>query len=93
MAVSAAPTGVGKVGAVTSTGRLTTTPSFGIREPGSTTSPTPPTPTTVPPSSSPVLFGVSTPSAPRDLSELEAFELKAQKRVGLVLYFQGWAHH
>ena len=44
------------------------------------------------PSPRPVLFGVSTPSGPRDPSEVGAFERDAGKRVGLVMYFQGWAH-
>lgn len=40
-----------------------------------------------------VSFGVSTPAGPDDLSELDTFERDAAKRVGLVSYFQGFAHH
>ena len=52
----------------------------------------PRTPAGVAPSPPAVLFGVSTPSGPRDLSELDAFEANAGKRVGVVMYFQGWAY-
>lgn len=39
------------------------------------------------------MLGVSTPAGAGDLSELEDFERQAEKRVGLVSYFQGFAHH
>lgn len=38
-----------------------------------------------------VLFGVSTPAGPRDLSELDAFEGDAGTPVDVVMYYQGWA--
>ena len=40
-----------------------------------------------------LVLGVSTPAGAGDLSELEDFERHAEKRVGLVSYFQGFAHH
>lgn len=40
-----------------------------------------------------VLFGVSTPAGPTGLAELDRFEQDAAKRVGLLAYYQGFAHH
>jgi beta-mannanase len=39
-----------------------------------------------------VLFGVSTPSGPYNLAEVDQFEADAGKRVGLIMYFQGWPY-
>jgi beta-mannanase len=44
------------------------------------------------PATASVLFGVSTPSGPYNLAELDSFERNAGKKVGLLLYFQGWAY-
>ena len=61
--------------------------------PATTTTTTPATTTTtVPPPSGAVLLGVSTPSGPYNLSELDLFEQDAGKRAGVLMYFQGWAY-
>jgi Glycosyl hydrolase family 26 len=39
----------------------------------------------------PVLFGVATPAGP-SLADLDAFEARAGKRVGLYLYYESFAH-
>jgi hypothetical protein len=60
-------------------------------EPGE--EPVPPEPPEDDPAVSTVLFGVSTQSGWWNFSELDDFEAKAEKPVGLFMYFQGWADH
>ncbi len=77
-----------------SVGRLSATKPFTVTSlASSTTSSTTVTTVPSPPTTSgTVLFGVSTPSGAHNLSELDAFEASARKRVGLLMYFQGWAY-
>jgi beta-mannanase len=68
---------------VAATGSLSARSTFTVTPSGSPSTGTDPA----------VLFGVSTPSGPRNLAEVDAFERQAGKRVGIVMYFEGWAYH
>ena len=48
-------------------------------------------PRTIPGTAEPVAFGVTTPSGPYNLEELQAFEVAAGKPPGLLMFSQDWA--
>lgn len=77
--VPASPGGAIPVKAVA--GKTSASRSFTVTNPVTTPAPAPTT-----------LMGVSTPSGPYNLAELDAFERDAGKRAGVVMYFQGWAY-
>ncbi|HWC10953.1 MAG TPA: glycosyl hydrolase [Acidimicrobiales bacterium] len=77
----------------TATTSTTTTSTTSTSTTTTSTTTTSTTSTTVPPPSSSVLFGVSTPSGPYNLGELDAFERDAGKKAGLLMYYEGWPYH